>query len=64
MKSLKMKSAKIKSLPAGSKGKLLLPQGIPAVFWETMIILFPIFGLPKWTDIIDPSARELDGYSE
>jgi len=26
--------------------------------------LIPHFWMPKWTDIIDPSARELDGYSE
>ncbi|MFQ6677415.1 MAG: asparagine synthase B [Fidelibacterota bacterium] len=26
--------------------------------------LIPHFWMPKWTDVIDPSARELDGYKE
>ena len=33
-------------------------------FGEEQSFLIPKFWMPKWTDVIDPSAREINGYEE
>ena len=33
-------------------------------FGKNQCYLIPRFWMPKWTDVIDPSAREIDGYKE
>ena len=33
-------------------------------FGKNQCYLIPRFWMPKWTDVIDPSAREIDGYRE
>ena len=33
-------------------------------FYEKHVRLIPYFWMPRWTDVIDPSARELSNYKE